>query len=593
MSDDKDDRDVWGEIASAVSEAGARLKISEPVHAFARWFAELYYDSPENFAYSSGDDEEGTGGLFFDTISGGRQVSHLILATLASNYGEIAPRSFYANAESVWPAFNGAAEKASARQLLADSTGHLRNLFARWDEGWADVLLLTNFRCHPARDRALTALIPRHYLEDLVQDVLDDFEDAAPRMLPLKLHGIDDVLIARAQDSDVRTSVVFARVRDFVTYMKGDKHDHLFARNIRHFKTSGKVNDQIRATFIDSPLEFLYSNNGITIVGDRMVHDTARREVRIDNPRVVNGSQTLHSVARAFEIRGLLTADLDATVVVRIVTMERTTGETTAAAVAAKKAIVDKIAARSNSQNPIRSFNLVANDGFNHSVRRFFRRKKVHYENREHEWRQRKVELAAEGYVQGPNLKRLAQLIASFHWNKSEQGLGPAHAYSSVGKLFENEATYGQIASTTPELAYQLYLSFGRMESSLKALQNDSQTTRQAIRALGTQARFALFALTVRVLSESGATWGSADLTSSLELDRDWSPLMNAIVNSVYRDFQALGGPREGANYFFKSVAQGDYLVRESAIPAEWVKAGRRIISPRPPGVVLSLITGR
>jgi len=374
--------------------------------------------------------------------------------------------------------------------------------------------------------------------------------------------------------------------------MKADTHDRLFARNIRHFKTAGKVNDQIRATFNDSPLEFLYSNNGITVVGDRIVHDAARRELQIDNPRVVNGSQTLHSVARAFEVRGSRSTDLDATVVVRIVTMERTTGETPAAAVAAKKTIVDKIAARSNSQNPIRSFNLVANDGFNHSVRRFFRRKKIHYENREHEWRQRKAELAAEGYVQGPNLKRLAQLIASFHWEGSEQGLGPARAYSNVGKLFENEGTYRQIASTTPELAYQLYLSFVRMESALKALQRDSRA-RQAIHALGTQARFALFALIVRVLSESGATWGSADLTSSLELDRDWSPLMTAIVNSVYNDFLTLGGPREGANYFFKSVVHGDQLVRESAIPAEWVTAGRRIISPRPPGVVLSLVTTR
>ena len=59
------------------------------------------------------------------------------------------------------------------------------------------------------------------------------------------------------------------------------------------------MNVEIRDTFKDAPKEFTFSNNGITILCEKLMHDPGAHEVSITNPRIVNGSQTLHSIRDA------------------------------------------------------------------------------------------------------------------------------------------------------------------------------------------------------------------------------------------------------------------------------------------------------
>ena len=57
--------------------------------------------------------------------------------------------------------------------------------------------------------------------------------------------------------------------------------------------------------------------------------------------------------------------------------------------------------------------------------------------------------------MRGPNIKWMAQLISSYHWDKKQ--LGPVPAKARLGELFDGKP-YEIIKTSKPEVAYQLSL---------------------------------------------------------------------------------------------------------------------------------------
>jgi hypothetical protein len=80
----------------------------------------------------------------------------------------------------------------------------------------------------------------------------------------------------------------------------------LIAANIRNYKGSTEVNDQILATIRDEPEHFFYLNNGLTAYCERLeVHnldraDTQRKRLTVYGFSIVNGAQTVGSIAAFF-----------------------------------------------------------------------------------------------------------------------------------------------------------------------------------------------------------------------------------------------------------------------------------------------------
>jgi hypothetical protein len=119
-----------------------------------------------------------------------------------------------------------------------------------------------------------------------------------------------------------------------------------------------------------------------------------------------------------------------------------------------RRDIIRSISLRSNFQNPIKKWNLRANDDYQHSLARYFRDKKLFYERRQYEWRDRRRQMQEFDVHRGPDIRVVTQLIASYHWqNKS---MGPAVAKSKLGELFEDD-TYKIIVQTPPEVAHRMY----------------------------------------------------------------------------------------------------------------------------------------
>jgi hypothetical protein len=106
----------------------------------------------------------------------------------------------------------------------------------------------------------------------------------------------------------------------------GKYGDRLYHKNIRSFKGSTDVNDGIVATVKDTPDNFLYFNNGITILCAELEKQplggksTASGVFECRGSSVVNGAQTVGSIITALSAPGTTTSN--ARVMVRLLSLE-------------------------------------------------------------------------------------------------------------------------------------------------------------------------------------------------------------------------------------------------------------------------------
>jgi hypothetical protein len=491
----------------------------EPYRAFPYWFAEMYNSQPEGVLTSDGTGD-GKVDFFFHTVSGSDVTYHVINSKYTETYGQIAPVAFYDEIQSFFQLFSfpEGRGKFIEQKVRVELRPFYRKLFKAFDEGNAKLLFLTTCRANQGQLAKVEHLpVETFHLEDLIQHVLDDLDGAMPRTPDLTLQQIGTVLSPGSDEIEVSTTIVFARLLDFIEYMENDPYELLFARNVRVSQGRTSVNEAIRQTFIQHPEQFAYSNNGITLLCERADHNHGVRELRLVNPRVVNGSQTLHAVREAFHGEGkdLPAATKLARVMARIVCIPPPKGTEGPIQSSNRKEITNRISIRSNQQNPIRAWNLRANDDFQMELARRFRQASLFYERRDKEWKGRSSQLKTVGVRRGPTIKKLMAQLACLLWKNPK--LGPALAKGNLGELFQGEGYEEIREKVTPELAYQVYIVGDLVDSSLR------QLTQQKYRNARAHIDLVVLSLVCRVLSEQGAAWRKAEFTACLEKQlTDW-----------------------------------------------------------------------
>jgi hypothetical protein len=521
----------------------SRVKDTQKAHlddepqAFGRWFAGLFFMNPQDMFVSDGS-KDGKIDLFFTTHNGKSVLHHVLNTKYTRDFNKIAPPAFYQEIKYFWQAFenrdarSGYLEKA----VKAELRPRYHHLFERYDNGAAELMFVTNHRCNEAHFEQVKNIqqIKVFHLDDLIQCLVDDIDGAMPRT-PIRLHCAQAPLSPDKADTEVATSIVFARLIDFIQYMSGDPFDLLFNRNVRVAISISRstVNRSIRDTFKENPKEFAFSNNGITMLCEKQHWDPGEKVLTLENPRVVNGSQTLHS------IRDVPNPSPNARVMVRVIEIEPTRGDQIEGKIQRRKEVIHKIAVRSNQQNPIKAWDLASNDDFQLDLFRFFRSKAYFYERRDREWRQRSRELKSINIKYGSSIKWLTQLIASYYWSKPK--LGPAVA-KNVADLFEG-AVYETICDTPPEVAFQIHI----LDADLWECERDLGKEKVYIGKLKSYGHFAVFALAVRALQEVGADFGNPRFSELLLAQwpewhrthyRPWKELAKACVNRVLDAFR-------------------------------------------------------
>jgi hypothetical protein len=358
---------------------------TQDYHAFGRWFTQLYFQDPKDVSTWDGSGD-GKADIVFKTEADGELRYHVLNTKFTKKYDVIAPPKFYDEITTLWQAFaNPNARLDYLKRVNPQLKPKFKALFDRYEDGKLDLWFATNHRRNPKQMAALKDCPVRlFHMEDILGFMADYIEDAMPMTRPLSLTGIAGVLTTDPSETEVPISVVFARLTDFIKYVDGDPFSLLFARNVRLRLRNSAVNADITSTFQHTPKDFVFSNNGITIICDDIRHDPAARELFIDNPRVGNGSQTLHSVCDADRPSAL------GRVMVRLIKIPRPALSDLRALAERRRDIIRSISLRSNFQNPIKKWNLRANDDYQHTLARYFRDKKLFYERRQNEWRDRK-----------------------------------------------------------------------------------------------------------------------------------------------------------------------------------------------------------
>jgi len=524
-------KELFDFMLRSIKEKSKKCRLGEP-QGFIKWFIEIYFLNPQEVFVSDGS-KDGKIDCFFNT-NNGRNVKHyLVNAKYTSDYDRKAPVKFYEEISYFCHVVQNKDTRGEYLQkaVKPELAQRYKKLFDYYDAGTANLVFVTNHTKNDPHYKEVEELpIKIFHLDDLIQFIIDDIDIAMPRTDDLVLNDIHNVLSPDKKDTEVSTSIVFAKLYDFVKYMEDDPYDLLFARNVRLDLGNTPVNKEIKKTFESKPTEFAFSNNGITMLCERHVHNPGTKELTIVNPRVVNGSQTLHS------IRTIQTPPSNARVMLRIIEIPPLSGGDLPEKISKKKDIMNKIAIRSNQQNQIKLWNLVANDDFQLELYRFFRGQGFFYERREKEYKTRSRELRSVQIYQGPSLTSMCQLICCYKWH--DKKLGPAVA-RNLAKLFDG-ATYDLIKATNPELAYQLFLldeiiyKYWKLLDSKKYISNLKNYPHQS-----------LFSLIIKVTELSNIKWGNPDLTPILEdyynNDSEYKNLLSFVkscIDFIYEHYQ-------------------------------------------------------
>ncbi len=163
-------------------------------------------------------------------------------------------------------------------------------------------------------------------LNDDRVDMLNDAENAINRIQPDRarfvrfgLYHLHDSITARRAEAEITAEVELTHfglierpvrayygvmsVRDLAALYQ--EHEHALVRaNIRRYRGSSRVNAEIARTLHERPADFVYFNNGITLLCERvtaigaMALDRARQRFRLEGVSIINGAQTAGTVAQ-------------------------------------------------------------------------------------------------------------------------------------------------------------------------------------------------------------------------------------------------------------------------------------------------------
>lgn len=204
---------------------------------------------------------------------------------------------------------------------------------------------------------------------------------------------------------------------------EGNFKSHLTEGNVRFFLGEDK---KINSSIIDTALDeikasnFWAMNNGLTIIGDSIVPLDAKG-YSVTNPQIVNGCQTIHCLYFAYSKDRKNSLPQTLKVFVKLVKTENPDTQT-------------DIISATNSQNPVKSASLKANDNIQRNIEKHLIEVKIYYERRDNFYKRQGI---TGNKVIG--LLKMAQII---HTVVNKESIVAANDTTT---LFDTETKYNSI----------------------------------------------------------------------------------------------------------------------------------------------------
>ena len=149
--------------------------------------------------------------------------------------------------------------------------------------------------------------------------------------------------------------------------------EKLFSRNVRIFygetKKKGSPNINMKETLLNSSENFWYFNNGVTILAQQVIVDHEKKELKLHNPQIINGCQTVSIIGNNKESAALLFA--------KIIEINDNV---------ANQSMIDGIIESNNRQNPVDERILKSNHPLQVNLARKLVEEGFYYERKENQW---------------------------------------------------------------------------------------------------------------------------------------------------------------------------------------------------------------
>lgn len=145
--------------------------------------------------------------------------------------------------------------------------------------------------------------------------------------------------------------------------------NNLLSMNLRFFTKKQDIDSEIKSTMANSPAEFWYKNNGITIICED--YDVDGRELKLKNFSIINGGQTTYLIYK----NGPTNDDEDFYIVCKVIRAQGNSQDE-------KDQFILDIAKATNSQKAIKDTDLKANSREQLSFGRAMREKGVYYKTK-------------------------------------------------------------------------------------------------------------------------------------------------------------------------------------------------------------------
>lgn len=226
----------------------------------------------------------------------------------------------------------------------------------------------------------------------------------------------------------------FVSGNDIVKSLLDDNNEfkgHLTEGNVRFFLGEDK---KINSSIIESAKDankaevFWAMNNGLTIIGESITA-LGNSQYSVLNPQIVNGCQTIHCLYLAFKELGSLPNQLK--VFVKLVFTDNLDVQT-------------DIISATNSQNPVKSASLKANDDIQRNIEKHLLKEGVFYERRENYYKR-------QGYT-GNKVVGLLKMAQIIHTVVNKESI---IALNDTANLFETESKYNSIFHESAD--YDIY----------------------------------------------------------------------------------------------------------------------------------------
>lgn len=386
-------------------------------------------------------------------------------------------------------------------------------------------------------------------------------EGATPPGDPLELKFSESMTV-EDPNKGYKSYVLSADLDDFVDYQDNDPEGKLFARNVR-LDLHSEINKNIKSTYVKSPEEFWYSHNGITVICSNAT--ISGKRIRLINPSVINGSQTLNTLRwtnKNKRYRG-------AKVLTRVLVV---TGGNQDQDKSSPKKFVNDIIFRTNQQNKMYAYDLRANDIQQVALARDFIANGVFYERRRGEWKQRRRAMKNEG-IEKLNSVELAQILAAFDPN-----IGVATAKKGKELLFREK--YKDIFYLPFTKTYLGFKSFRFAANIIREMTYYKTTSRMRKHALFTVA--SIFHDIVKNSKHVKKLLGSTHIINLINPKESNCNELKKIVKLIFKDCWACWrkenkkDPTLSPNNFFKSDKWNSGLRKKLA--RKYLRPGNRAI---------------